>query len=98
MNPGTTSATPPKSDLVAVLLSIASIAVLLATSLASFRRGFADDLATDWLVNGPRVLFAAAVGAALANAISDALGVEVTRLPMKPDYVHELARRSRQWS
>lgn len=66
MNPGTTSATPPKSDLIAVLLSIASIAVLLATSLASFRRGFADDLATDWLVNGPRVLFAAAVGAALA--------------------------------
>jgi CO/xanthine dehydrogenase Mo-binding subunit len=39
-----------------------------------------------------------AVGAALANAISDALGVEVTRLPMKPDYLHELARRSRQWS
>ncbi|MBI4528739.1 MAG: xanthine dehydrogenase family protein molybdopterin-binding subunit [Deltaproteobacteria bacterium] len=37
-----------------------------------------------------------AVGAALANAVSDALGAEVTRLPMKPDYVHELARQSRR--
>ncbi len=34
----------------------------------------------------------AAVGAALANAVSDALGVEVDRLPLDPDYVMELAR------
>ena len=33
----------------------------------------------------------AAVGAALANAVSDALGVEVTRLPLTPQYVMELA-------
>ncbi len=31
-----------------------------------------------------------AAGAALANAVSDALGVEVTRLPLKPAYVLEL--------
>jgi CO/xanthine dehydrogenase Mo-binding subunit len=34
----------------------------------------------------------AAVGAALANAVSDALGVEVTRLPLSPQRVMELAR------
>jgi aerobic carbon-monoxide dehydrogenase large subunit len=33
----------------------------------------------------------AAVGAALANAVSDALGVEVTRLPLSPDHVVTLA-------
>jgi CO/xanthine dehydrogenase Mo-binding subunit len=33
----------------------------------------------------------AAVGAALANAVSDALGVEVTRLPLSPQHVMELA-------
>jgi CO/xanthine dehydrogenase Mo-binding subunit len=33
----------------------------------------------------------AAAGAALANAVSDALGVEVTRLPLTPEYVRELA-------
>ena len=33
-------------------------------------------------------------GAALANAISDALGVEVTRLPLKPEYLLELAGRN----
>jgi CO/xanthine dehydrogenase Mo-binding subunit len=33
----------------------------------------------------------AAVGAALANAVSDALGVEVTRLPLSPQRVVELA-------
>lgn len=33
-------------------------------------------------------------GAALANAISDALGVEVTRLPLKPEYLMELAGRN----
>ena len=31
-----------------------------------------------------------AAGAALANAVSDALGVEVTRLPLKPGYLLEL--------
>ncbi len=36
----------------------------------------------------------AAAGGALANAVSDAIGAEVTRLPMKPEYVLELARRS----
>ena len=34
---------------------------------------------------------AAAVGAALANAVSDALGVEVTRLPLSPDRIVTLA-------
>jgi aerobic carbon-monoxide dehydrogenase large subunit len=33
-----------------------------------------------------------AVGAAIANAVSDALGVEVTRLPLNPQRVMELAR------
>jgi carbon-monoxide dehydrogenase large subunit len=33
----------------------------------------------------------AAAGAAIANAVSDALGVEVTRLPLKPQRVRELA-------
>jgi len=37
-----------------------------------------------------------AVGGALANAVSDALGVEVTRLPMKPEYVRDLARQGAQ--
>ncbi len=32
----------------------------------------------------------AAVGAALANAVSDALGVEITRLPLSPDRLDEL--------
>jgi carbon-monoxide dehydrogenase large subunit len=36
-----------------------------------------------------------AAGAALANAVSNALGVEVTRLPLRPDYVLELVRKSR---
>jgi carbon-monoxide dehydrogenase large subunit len=35
----------------------------------------------------------AAVGGALANAISNALGVEVTRLPMKPEYLMDLLRQ-----
>jgi aerobic carbon-monoxide dehydrogenase large subunit len=34
----------------------------------------------------------AAVGAAIANAVSDALGCEVTRLPLNPQRVVELAR------
>ncbi len=33
-----------------------------------------------------------AVGGAMANAVSDALGTEVTLLPMKPEYVRHLAR------
>ncbi|HWO42080.1 MAG TPA: xanthine dehydrogenase family protein molybdopterin-binding subunit [Candidatus Eisenbacteria bacterium] len=36
-----------------------------------------------------------AAGAALANAVSNALGVEVTKLPLKPDYVLELVRQAR---
>ena len=35
----------------------------------------------------------AAVGAAVANAVSDALGVEATALPLAPARVVELARR-----
>jgi carbon-monoxide dehydrogenase large subunit/6-hydroxypseudooxynicotine dehydrogenase subunit gamma len=35
-----------------------------------------------------------AAGAALANAVSNALGVEVTRLPLKPDYLLELIKGS----
>lgn len=35
----------------------------------------------------------AAAGGALANAVSNALGVEVTRLPMKPDYLMDLLRQ-----
>jgi len=35
-----------------------------------------------------------AAGAALANAVSNALGVEVTKLPLKPDYVLQLIRES----
>jgi aerobic carbon-monoxide dehydrogenase large subunit len=34
-----------------------------------------------------------AAGGALANAVSNALGIEVTRLPLKPDYLVELWRR-----
>jgi carbon-monoxide dehydrogenase large subunit len=36
-----------------------------------------------------------AAGAALANAVSNALGVEVKKLPLKPDYVLELVKQSR---
>ena len=35
----------------------------------------------------------AAVGGALANAVSSALAVEVTRLPMKPEYLMDLTRQ-----
>ena len=35
----------------------------------------------------------AAAGGALANAVSNALGVEVTRLPMKPEYLMDLLRQ-----
>jgi CO/xanthine dehydrogenase Mo-binding subunit len=37
-----------------------------------------------------------AAGAALANAVSNALGVEVTKLPLKPDYILELVNKSRE--
>lgn len=36
-----------------------------------------------------------AAGAALANAVSHALGVEVTKLPLRPDYVLELVKQSK---
>jgi aerobic carbon-monoxide dehydrogenase large subunit len=36
-----------------------------------------------------------AAGAALANAVSNALGVEVTKLPLKPDYLLELMNKGR---
>ena len=35
-----------------------------------------------------------AAGAALANAVSHALGVEVTKLPLKPDYLLELIKNT----
>jgi aerobic carbon-monoxide dehydrogenase large subunit len=35
-----------------------------------------------------------AAGAALANAVSNALGVKVTRLPLRPDYLLELIKRN----
>lgn len=35
-----------------------------------------------------------AAGAALANAVSNALGVEVKKLPLKPDYILELTRKT----
>jgi len=34
-----------------------------------------------------------AAGAALANAVFNALGVEVTKLPLRPEYIMELVRR-----
>jgi len=37
-----------------------------------------------------------AVGGAIANAVSDALGAEVTRLPLKPEYVLEIAKHGRE--
>jgi len=36
-----------------------------------------------------------AAGAALANAVSHALGVEVNKLPLKPDYLSELVKKGR---
>ena len=35
-----------------------------------------------------------AAGAALANAVSNALGVEVTKLPLKPQYILELVKKA----
>lgn len=34
-----------------------------------------------------------AAGAALANAVSNALGIEVTKLPLRPEYIMELVHR-----
>jgi CO/xanthine dehydrogenase Mo-binding subunit len=34
-----------------------------------------------------------AAGAALANAVSNALGVEIKKLPLKPDYVLQLIKQ-----
>jgi len=45
---------------------LASAAVLAGCLLASFRLGFAEDLATLLRINGPRVLLGAGVGSALA--------------------------------
>ena len=59
---------------------LASAAVLAAAVLASFRLGFAEDLPTLLRVNGPRVLFAAAAGAAFA--LSGALRLAVG--PVRP--------------
>jgi CO/xanthine dehydrogenase Mo-binding subunit len=36
-----------------------------------------------------------AAGAALANAVSNALGEEVTKLPLRPDYLVELVNKKR---
>lgn len=35
-----------------------------------------------------------AAGAALANAVSNALGVEVTKLPLRPDYILQLLKKN----
>lgn len=56
----------PSSNAAVALLCAAAALVLALSLLAAFRRGLADDVATALLVNGPRVLFAAAVGAAFA--------------------------------
>ncbi len=37
-----------------------------------------------------------AVGGAIANAVSDALGAEVTRLPLKPEYVLKVSKLTRE--
>jgi ABC-type Fe3+-siderophore transport system permease subunit len=50
------------------LVWLASVIVLVLCTLTSFRLGFAEDLRTALLVNGPRVLFGAGVGALLALA------------------------------
>lgn len=57
-----------RSASMTALLWLTSAAVLLVCVLAAFRRGFADDWATAWMVNGPRVLFGAGIGAALGLA------------------------------
>ena len=50
------------------LVWLASVIVLVLCTLTSFRLDFAEDLRTALLVNGPRVLFGAGVGALLALA------------------------------
>jgi ABC-type Fe3+-siderophore transport system permease subunit len=66
---GTAAAPEPTTGRAAlVLVWLASGLVLAACTLAGFRLGFAEDPATLARVNGPRVLFAAAAGAALALA------------------------------
>src|SRR5262245_24181072 len=79
---------PPRSQGPVPLAAIwlASGLVLVLCTLAGFRLGFADDLATLLRVNGPRVLFGAAAGGALAlaGALRFALG------SLRP--LHELER------
>jgi iron complex transport system permease protein len=57
---------------------LASAGVLLACALAAFRLRFAEDVAALLAINGPRVLVAAAAGAALAlaGALRQRVGVE----------------------
>lgn len=55
-----------------VVLWVSSVLVAVAILLASFRQAFAADVPTMLAVNGPRVLFGAAVGGAFA--LSGALG------------------------
>jgi ABC-type Fe3+-siderophore transport system permease subunit len=59
-----------------LLVWLASAVVIVVCTLALFRLGFAEDLRTALLVNGPRVLLGAGVGAALA--LSGALRLATT--------------------
>jgi ABC-type Fe3+-siderophore transport system permease subunit len=61
------------------MLWAASFAVIVASTLASFRLGFADDLPTLLRVNGPRVLFGGAVGGLLALSGALRLGAGAER-------------------
>jgi len=61
------------------LVWLASAAVITACTLASFRLGFAADLRTALLVNGPRVLLGAGVGAALALSGALRLATRIER-------------------
>ena len=62
----TPESTPAGAGRALVLVWVASAAVIAASVLATFRLSFADDLPTLLLVNGPRVLFGAAVGGSFA--------------------------------
>jgi hypothetical protein len=60
-------------------ISLASLAVVMLSVLASFRLGFAADLATVWRANGARVLLGLAAGSAFGLAA--ALPLERDALP-----------------
>jgi len=62
------SGAPAQSRLALAAIWLASAAVLATVLLASFRLGFADDVATLLTANGVRVAFGAGVGALLALA------------------------------